>query len=142
MQPRLLWILTTSLAVASCQTALTEKTMGDGLRALKGAHYQKAIDALGIPTSERTIADKKIYRWSTGWSESLTLPTVSTGRGFAGATPITTTTYGTQTTSHAHDCYVDISTNQKGIIEQTEYEGTVQGCQKYVKRLQEMLSQK
>jgi len=112
--------------------------MTEGLRSLKGKSVQTAIGILGVPSEEKVIAGNKIITWKYGRDESYTLPTVNTSFGSVAGKPASMTSYGTQTTNLTFSCRIDLMTSKLGIAEKFEYEGDVEGCQKYAKRLKEI----
>jgi hypothetical protein len=125
------------LALSSCATFDNIKK---GLSKLRGQHIQNAINVLGYPDRERTVAGRKIYSWHNKETGSYVTPHTNYNTGSAynpylGSTSFnyTTTTYSTE--NYNHTCTIELVVDSSERIISSQYKGNVGGCQRYANRL-------
>lgn len=110
-----------------------------GLDNLVGSPISAAIDRIGYPNTEQTIAGTKVYRWGRSSQGAIYTPTtsttygtVSTARGFG---TYSATTNGGYMTPVNYNCNLTLVVDENEIIRRYQYEGNLGGCQAYIKAL-------
>lgn len=86
----------------------TFKNMDAGLGSLVGQPVDMAIARLGYPTSETTIADRKVYIWSNAYSAAMPVATSSTTTGTVGSTPFSARTSGMTWEESEYSCVIRV----------------------------------
>ncbi|WP_342052012.1 MULTISPECIES: hypothetical protein [unclassified Cupriavidus] len=111
----------------------------DGLNSLVGRPLDDAINVLGMPAGERTVAGRRYIEWG------------STTAGFIAVTS-PSTTYGTMNTAGSHgnysastistsyvpvdyNCKVTLQIDAAERIRDGQYEGNLGGCESYIQAL-------
>jgi len=120
------------LGLAGC---MSWEPMEKGLAALKGKRLDDAIDVLGFPSSERQIAGRKVFVWSTKSMGLLFNPATSTTYGNFGSTPYGQTTTLTSFTPVGYECEISIQVDDQNVIQTAQSYGNWGGCQVYMDRL-------
>lgn len=117
----------------------------DGLRTLKGRNIDDAINVLGMPSGERTVAGKRYIQWGRSSSEfmpitspSTTYGTVSTNKSFG---TYSATTYTTSYIPVDYSCSVTMQIDSNDTIVRIEYEGNLGGCEPYINNLNQFRKQ-
>ena len=110
-------------------------TLDVGLDALKGRSISKAIDVLGLPHSQTTIAGQQVYRWSVSRMVPNMMPTISQTTGYVGQTPVNMVSTGSVLSVGQATCDIRISTDARNIITNWSAEGNNAGCHVYRSRL-------
>ncbi|MCM2451928.1 hypothetical protein [Agrobacterium vitis] len=120
------------LALAGCQTF---ETMDAGLAGLKGRSYQTAFDVLGFPDGEKQIAGKRVFTWANQNSGSYSVPTYNQSTAWVNGSPVQIQSQGTATESYDYHCRIDVIVNDKGIVEDTKYDGNIGGCERWAAKM-------
>jgi hypothetical protein len=106
------------------------------LDGMKGQPAKTAIDRLGYPSSEGTVAGEKFYIWSASFSQWMPSLSTTTGVGMAGGVPFSygqTSIGGGQTIEL--DCTIRIFVSSSDAITHGDFRGNVGGCAPYAQRL-------
>lgn len=110
-----------------------------GLDSLVGRPLDDAINVLGMPTEERTVAGRRYIQWgssSSGFipvtSPSTTYGTVNTGRTFG---TYSATTYSAAYVPVEYSCSITLQIGADERIQKTQYEGNLGGCESYIQAL-------
>lgn len=111
----------------------------EGLNALMNKPLSTAIEKLGYPSGERTIAGRRLVEWGRSQNTAMYMPTttttygtVNTNRGFG--TYSGTTTGGTFIPMN-YNCTVILEVDQNDIVRRYQYEGNLGGCASYIDAL-------
>jgi len=108
--------------------------MRSDLTLLHGSSIDTVVSYLGYPSGYAEFSTYKIYTWENSEQLNLVLPDVSTGYGY---TPdgdyVTTTNYGTKTSSSDLLCKIVMRTDGAGIIRSSEIKGDGISCGKFEK---------
>lgn len=111
----------------------------EGLDALLNMPLSTAIDRLGYPSGERTVAGRRLVEWGRSTNGAMYMPTtattygtVNTNRGFGSYSG--TTTGGTFMPVN-YNCNVTLEVDQDDIIRRYQYEGNLGGCERYIRAL-------
>ncbi|PRZ51195.1 hypothetical protein BX589_12036 [Paraburkholderia fungorum] len=123
------------LPLAAC----VSNQLHSGWERLRGQPIDVAIDKLGVPNSERTIAGHHVYTWSTSQTvatfepeNSFTTGTVTSGSGTAHYSGVTT---GGTFVPTKFSCKIDIEVDSKEVMERMSYEGSLGGCSRYTRAM-------
>lgn len=95
--------------------------LSDELEALKGQTAKTAIDRLGFPTSEGTIAGHKTYTWQRSASGTVLMPT----------------TAGMLSRDENYDCMIRLVFGDDDRVVDYNFSGDTVGCKPYMKRLKD-----
>lgn len=106
-----------------------------GLDQLVGQNIEEAINLLGYPDDEQSIAGKVVYSWRNSRSSLSTTPTHQTSTGYIGGSQITLDTYGQETISKILKCKIRIITDTANQIVHWEYGGNRGACSKFSKQI-------
>lgn len=114
----------------------TWKQMDQGLSGLQGQSINAAISKIGYPSSEQTIAGRKLYRWGASQQSAVYMPTSSYSYGTIG----TNTPYSNNTTGGAYvpvnyNCSITLEADSNDVIIGYQYNGNLGGCEPYIKAL-------
>jgi hypothetical protein len=132
---RLLALAIATVTAFSLGACTTFQDIENGLSGLVGKDISHAINKLGYPAGERSVAGKKIYVWSTQNSGSYVMPQTNYNTGYVGGMPVSYTTTGYTTHSYNYACTIEIIVNKADTIETWQYSGNVGGCSHYASRL-------
>lgn len=112
----------TLLVLGGCASV---SDLDPGLNSLVGQDLGKAVDALGLPDDEQTIAGRRIVTWRTTYKGTTTNAKLKRmpGDGPPVAIP------------YENSCTIRASVSDKNVIEKWETAGHSGVCQKYVERL-------
>lgn len=123
-------------ALAGCATWGQMKT---GLDSLLDQPLSVAIDRIGYPTGEQTIAGRKLYRWGSSQQSAMYMPTSTTTTGSVGTgmtyRPFSATTYGGTYVPVNYNCEIILEVDSNDIIKRYQYNGNLGGCGPYIKAL-------
>ncbi len=113
--------------------------MNEGLQGLLGQPIEVAINKIGYPTSEQTLAGRKLYRWGSSSQQMAYLPTTTTTTGSFGAgsgfAPYSATTTGGTFVPVNYNCQITLAVDAKETIIHYEYNGNLGGCERYINAL-------
>lgn len=137
MRTRIFAVLAMPFALSGC---MTWGSFNERLTNLGGNSIDVAIDRLGYPSDERTIAGRHLFTWSTSSSGVVFMPQTSYSTATAYNRFGTTTATGT-TTSYApmpvsYGCQVILEVDGNNRITRYQYSGNIGGCQGYWRRLE------
>ncbi len=126
-------------AAAALTGCVTWGQMDDGLRGLIGQPINVAISKIGYPSTEQTIAGRKLYRWGVSRQSVDYMPMVTTTTGYSGVgasyTPNSSTTLGGTYISVDYNCQITLEVDAKEVITGYQYNGNRGGCEPYIKAL-------
>ncbi|MCT9114719.1 hypothetical protein N6G02_01110 [Cupriavidus gilardii] len=109
------------------------------MSALVGEPLDTAIQVLGMPSGEQTIAGRRYIQWGRSSSGFVPISNTTTSYGsFNTAYNFGTyskTTTGTSYLPVSYNCTVTVAVDSGEHIRQTQYEGNLGGCEPYIKRL-------
>ena len=124
------------ITLASCSHAQS----ADNVRRLEGQHIDTAIGYLGLPDDRYLLGEQNVYVWGQGIQDHDDNPITTYGgygsnSGIFGGVGIV---FGN--TSHSRNnysiyCSIKALTDQKHIIQKTEFKSTAGGCSEYSKGL-------
>lgn len=127
----LFFVFSLSLIVG-CASVSTMKT---DLTRLHGHPIEEVVRYLGDPSGYVELPSYKIYTWVNSENLNLVLPDISTGDGYTvDGDYVTTTNYGTKTSSTDLVCKISVRTDPSGTITSTEINGDGLSCAKFEKR--------
>jgi len=107
--------------------------------ATMGRPVSEVVDALGMPSSERTIVGRHYLVWERSYSASLPVTTTAgTVGGFN--TTRTTGTYSSTTLGSSYEtvnysCRLVFQVGDDERVAHVQYDGNLGGCQPYIDRL-------
>lgn len=123
------------LLLSACVT----DQLDTGFARLRGQPVSAAIDRLGVPTSERTLAGRHVYTWKTSQLVSTYQPSsnVTTGSipGQNGKTKYSSTSIGGTTVQMNATCKIEIEVDDQELIRNSSYDGDVGACGKFAQAL-------
>lgn len=130
-----MFLLFSLLLLSACVT----DQLDNGFARLRGQPLSVAIDRLGVPTSERTLAGRHVYTWTTSqmvstYQPSSTVSTVKVPTGTGKSTYSGTSIGGTTVQTNA-TCKIDIEVDSREIIRNASYDGEVRACGIYAQAL-------
>lgn len=129
-------LLTLPALLSGC---MTWSAFGDSLQNLVGDPIDTAINKIGYPNAERTIAGHHIYTWASNATGVLTVPQTSFGTATAYGPAGSATAYGTSTTFAAmpvaYHCEIDLEVDMENRIQAYQFNGNVGGCMRYYRAL-------
>ncbi|MBG7619367.1 hypothetical protein I5R65_07815 [Herbaspirillum sp. AP02] len=129
-------LIITAAALTGCATW---GQLDDGLKGLLGQPIDVAINKIGYPNSEQTIAGRKLYRWGSSSQQMAYMPTTTTTNGYAGVgsgfTPYSSTTTGGTFVPLNYTCQITLEVDAKQIIQRYQADGNLGGCEPYIKAL-------
>ena len=92
---------------------------------------------LGTPDKYVELPNTRIYSWVNSETLNLVLPDTTSSSGYSSSGDyVTTTNYGTKTSSSDLNCQITLITNRDGIIRSSEVEGDFISCGAFVKRVE------
>ncbi|NYH99600.1 hypothetical protein [Cupriavidus plantarum] len=110
-----------------------------GLDSLVGRPLDDAINVLGMPASERTVAGRRYVQWRRSYSESMpvvspstTYGAVQSGRGIAN---YSATTYSQSYETAEYSCSITLQIGADERVQKSQYEGNLGGCESYIQVL-------
>lgn len=113
--------------------------LDEGLTALVGKPVTAAIEKIGYPNTEQTIAGRKLYRWGSSSQGVISMPTQTTTTGSVGTglgyRPYTATTYGNAMVPVSYQCTLTLVVNAQDVIIDYGYDGNLGGCERYINAL-------
>lgn len=128
--------------IAAILTGCASQRLNDGLPHLVGKNIGYAINYLGYPQSEQTIAGKKVYTWgnSSTFTTTQTVRTPVSGSvyGLGGGASYSGYTTSVVPQTYNYQCTIRLIANEKDVIERWEWNGNEGGCSSYsdaVKRI-------
>lgn len=123
------------LMLSACVT----DQLNNGFDRLRGQHLSAAINRLGVPTSERTIAGRHVYTWINSQLIANYQATNNFTKGKIGDDPKKTgyssTSFGGTTSQINATCKVEIEVDDRKIIQNATFDGDVGACEKYAASL-------
>lgn len=127
-------------AVAATLTGcVTFGQMNQGLDALVGQPLDTAVNVLGYPSGERTIAGRHLVQW--GRSAQGFMPVVNTAQTFGtvaanrGWGSYSGTTTSTSYVPVSYNCSITLQVDMTDRVSGYQYNGNIGGCGAYIKRL-------
>jgi hypothetical protein len=128
-------VLFVPLLLSACVT----DQLNSGFERMRGQSISVAIDRLGVPTSERRIAGRHVYTWTTSQLVSTYQPTTSITTGTvptdSGKSRYSGTTLGGTTVQTNATCKIEAEVDTQEFIRQISYDGTVNACAKFAQAL-------
>jgi hypothetical protein len=109
--------------------------ISDGLTALEGQPVDAAIDYLGLPSAELTVANRKVVVWSLNFTALLPQTSVGNYSGQVGGQPTSGSTVSTGLVAVPTGCTIRLGLDDQDLINYWEVEGTQGGCESYASRL-------
>lgn len=113
--------------------------MKAGLDGLLDRPISAAIDRIGYPSSEQTIAGRKIYRWGASSQSAMYMPSTTTTTGSVGTglgyRPFSATTTGGTYIPVSYNCEIVMEVDANDIIKRYQYNGNLGGCEPYINAL-------
>ena len=131
-----------SLAVLALSGCATWGQMEDGLASLQGKPLNVAVNTLGYPSGERTIAGRRLVVWSNQSRGVMFVPQTATTYGNVNALGAAGT-YN-QTTSYSsavpldYQCEIVLEVGTNDIIQGYQYQGNLGGCNNYINSLRRL----
>lgn len=120
-------------------TACVTDQLNSGFARLRGQPISLAMDSLGVPSSERTIAGRHVYTWTNTELVSRYQPTTSytTGKvpAKSGDARYSGSTIGGTTVQTSATCKIDAEVDEQQRIRNISYDGTIDACAKYAQAL-------
>lgn len=127
-----------SLAILLLSACAADQ-MSSGFERMRGQPLSVAIDRLGVPSSERTIAGRHIYTWTTSQLVSTYQPTTSVTTGNfpngSGKSRYSGATLGGTTVQVNAACKIDAEVDGQELIRHMSYDGVIGACSKYVQAM-------
>ncbi|KJJ95059.1 hypothetical protein UB44_23370 [Burkholderiaceae bacterium 26] len=109
------------------------------LKGTIGRPASEVVDALGMPSSERTIADRHYLVWERSYSTSVAAPSATTTVGNFNTTrtagTFSSTTLGTSYESANYSCKLVFQIGDDQRVAHVRYDGNLGGCSPYIDRL-------
>ena len=110
---------------------------------LKGAPIERVVVYLGAPDSYVELPNTRIYRWLNSETLDLVIPDTTYGSGYSTSGEyVTTTNYGTKTTSTDLSCRITLTTNREGVIRDSEVQGDFISCGAFAKKVERIPQQR
>lgn len=128
---RSLLVLAAALSLTGCYSMTSFAKLDRALPTFQGRPVADVVNYLGYPSSERTTMGKKIYVWSTAFTQ--VLPSTTSTTGTVGGTPVTVNSTGMR--SYDLACEIRVIT-VNDIVESFEYEGNNGACARYSRALE------
>lgn len=120
-------------------TACVTDQLNSGFERIRGQPLSAAIDRLGVPSNERTLAGRHVYTWTTSQLVSTYQPTSNFTTGSIpdgpGKTRYTGTSVGGTTVQTKATCKIEIEVDSQEVIRHGSYDGDVGACGKYAQAL-------
>lgn len=111
----------------------------DGLRSLVGRPLDEAINVLGMPSSERTVAGRRYIQWSSWHSDVIPAISTSTTHGAVhngrSAANYSATSLSTSYEPVDYACIITLEVDADNRVRRGQYEGNMGGCEPYIWRL-------
>jgi hypothetical protein len=131
------WLLTAFVvAITGCATW---GQMKEGLDDLLDRPISTAIDRIGYPSSEQSIAGRKLYRWGSSSQSAMYMPSTTTTTGSIGTgmgyRPFSATTTGGSYIPVSYNCEIVLEVDSNDIIKRYQYNGNLGGCRQYIQAL-------
>lgn len=127
------------LSILTISGCATWGQMNEGLQGLLGQPIDVAVNKIGYPTSEQTIAGRKLYRWGSSSQQVAYMPTTTSTTGSFGVgtgfTPYSATTTGGTFVPVNYNCQITLEVDAKQIIQRYQADGNLGGCEPYIKAL-------
>lgn len=114
-------------------------TLDKGLPLLQGQKIDTAVSYFGPPDKEQNFGDKKYYTWQRHIQSTITLPKKTSTTGYVAGRYVSATSTTWEDEPFNYDCDVKITTNKKGIIEETNYEGNDAGCEYFARKIKKII---
>lgn len=129
-------ILIALLPLVACTTTESLRT---GWERMRGQPIDVAVDKLGVPQSERTIAGRHVYTWTASHTVPLYDQTVGVTTGSANL-PAGQATYSSLTTTGGLvptnlSCKIDIEVDRENVMRKLYYDGSIGGCSQFAEAL-------
>lgn len=119
------------LLIGGCATQSWEP-IDNTMRARVGKPLDDAIAVLGMPTSERNIAGRKAYVWTTDGTAALPVGTSTQHFGSAAGVSYMGTSSGITVAPARTNCEIVLIVNDQSVVTNWSYDGNLLGCSKYV----------
>ncbi|WP_176322436.1 hypothetical protein [Burkholderia vietnamiensis] len=115
------------------------ESLRTGWEQMRGKPVDVAIEKLGVPQSERTIAGHHVYTWTTSHTVPLYDQTVGVTTGSANL-PAGQAMYSSLTTTGGFtptnlSCKIDIEVDRDNLMRKLYYDGSIGGCAAFADRL-------
>lgn len=127
------------VAAATLTGCVTFGQMNQGLSLLVGQPLDTAVDVLGYPSGERTIAGRHLVQW--GRSSQGFMPVTNTAQSFGTVAAngrwgtYSGTTTSTSYVPISYNCSITVQVDMTDRISGYQYNGNLGGCEPYIKRL-------
>lgn len=105
-------------------------SLQNGLDSLIGRSENIAFNVMGYPNLAQEFGDRIVYTYSTRYSYSTQMPTITRTTGMIGSTPIMANSYGYQTQQNEAYCEIQL-TSMNGVISSYNVSGNIIGCSRY-----------
>ncbi|MFM0739219.1 hypothetical protein PQQ51_18430 [Paraburkholderia xenovorans] len=127
--------LLTLLPLAAC----VGNQLDTGWQRLRGQPLSMAVDRLGVPNSDRTLAGRHVYTWTTSqtvstYQASSSFTTANASRGSGGGHYTANTFGGTMVPTNV-SCKIDIEVDSRDVMTNMSYDGTISACARYAQAM-------
>jgi hypothetical protein len=116
-------------------TACVTDQLNSGFDRIRGQHLSVAINRLGVPTSERTIAGRHVYSWINSQLITNYQATNNFTKGKIGNDPkksdYSGTSFGGTTSQINATCKIEMEVDDQKFIRNATYDGDIGACEKY-----------
>lgn len=127
------------LMLSACAT----DTMKDGLPYLVGKPIQNAINYLGYPDDQKTIAGQDIYIWhyekTFTTTQTVYTPYSGTAYGMGGGMSYSGQASSVVPEVHNNYCNIRLIADKKGIVRHFDGEGNNGGCRHYADSVERII---
>lgn len=129
-------VLCTAGLLNGCATVSVHQDMTAGLQRLVGQDIQDAIERLGYPEGQRTVAGDLVYTWHLkSWEGAMYIPRAAAlVEGESEPAPLPTTPQVHGPAPFRGSCDIEIATGRGGRIKGYQWEGN-RGCRFFAARL-------
>lgn len=134
---RILLIAATCTVLAGCTSF---KQLDSGLQGMVGKKISVAIDALGYPASERTVAGLKLIEWSQSSTAVVPTSTSTTGIVQSGTKSSSFSGITLSSEQRTYNCKITMRVDNEGVIQDYDYDGNLGGCMRYINMLKRRTS--
>lgn len=119
------------LMLSACVT----DQLNSGFDRLRGQHLSVAINRLGVPTSERTIAGRHVYSWINSQLIASYQASNNFTQGKIGDDPkkigYSSNSFGGTTSQVNATCKIEMEVDDQKYIRNATYDGDIGACEKY-----------
>ncbi|WP_369326529.1 hypothetical protein AB6N01_20610 [Alcaligenes nematophilus] len=125
--------------LATLSGCATWGQMDDGLTGLHGHSIDEAIRLIGYPASEKVIAGRRIFTWSSNSMGTIAMPQTSYSQGNVYAGGVSSAYYATTTSTAympvSYYCSISLEVSESGLIVGHQYDGNLGGCSGFINAL-------